>query len=298
MHKAVWIKMVLRIFSVLVLFLPNIIESARILGVFPTASISHQVVFQPIWKELSLRGHQVVVITPDPLHDSSLTNLTEIDMNFLYDYFKGLMDDFSMEQTHWDFLKMLPDVMVKITEDILNHPRVADLLKDNETSFDLVIAEFLQPMVTAFAYKYRCPFIGVASLSVVTPVHEAIGNPSHPILHPDFLATFSEDMTFFEKIEAVIYATYSRIKYYNYDLPIMDKAMRKYFGNDMPYLGDLERNASLVFLNTNPILHGARAYSTGVFEIGRMHIKPKKPLPKVGPVTVSHLLGNHNFFRT
>ncbi|KAI7815683.1 UDP-glucuronosyltransferase [Rhyzopertha dominica] len=263
----------------LLLLSVTVTQSARILGVFLTASISHQVVYQPIWRELSLRGHEVVVITPDPLNDSSLTNLTEIDLGFMYEFMRSRIKGFKQEHTHWDFLKMMPAWAVMMIDLIFEHPTMVTFLNDTEAYFDLVIGEFLTPVVTAFAYKYKCPFIGVSSLSVVNVHHNAVGNPAHPILNPNFITTFGEEMTFFEKVEAVIFDAYSRIKYY-YDLSIVDAATRKYFGDDMPYLGELERNVNLLFVNTNPILHGARAFSTGVFELGRMHLKPKKPLPQ------------------
>jgi glucuronosyltransferase len=42
-------------------------EAARILRIFPTPSISHQLPFQAIMKALAARGHQVTVISPNPL---------------------------------------------------------------------------------------------------------------------------------------------------------------------------------------------------------------------------------------
>jgi putative protein kinase ArgK-like GTPase of G3E family len=42
-------------------------EAAHILGIFPTPSVSHQYPFQAIMKALAARGHQITVISPDPL---------------------------------------------------------------------------------------------------------------------------------------------------------------------------------------------------------------------------------------
>ena len=42
-------------------------KAARILGIFPTPSISHQLTFQAIMKALAARGHQITVISPKPL---------------------------------------------------------------------------------------------------------------------------------------------------------------------------------------------------------------------------------------
>lgn len=252
---------------------------ARILGVFTTSSVSHQVVFQPIWKELSLRGHDVVVITPNPLRDPKLTNLTEIDVSFLYTY-PNEQNVVTHERTHWDLLRMKSWNMRDLGG-IIEHPPVADMLRNKNISFDLMIAEVFSTVVTPFSYRFNCPLVGIASLSVLSPTHEAIGNPAHPLLHPDLTTTFGEDMTFWEKIDAVLFAIVQRIKHYADGLPRFDAELRRYFGPDMPYLGDLERNMSLLLLNTNPVIHGARAYTTAVVELGMMHLKKKKALPRV-----------------
>lgn len=256
-------------------------KAANILCVFPTPSVSHQIVFQPIWKELSLRGHQVTVITPNPLNDSTLKNLKEIDVSSGYKIFANVLGSFKKEQTHWDFLEIIPFMHDQMWTEIFEHPSVISMLNDTTASFDLVIGEFLQTTVTGFAYKYKTPFIAVASLSLLTTGHDAVGIPAHPVLYPDIITTFGEDMTFWEKIDSVLFGIKLRYDYYNVFIPLFDKFARKYFGDDMPSLAVLERNVSMTFLNTNPVIHGARPYPPGVIELGKMHIKPKKPLPKV-----------------
>ena len=42
-------------------------QAANILGIFPTPAISHQLTFQAIMKALAARGHQITVISPNPL---------------------------------------------------------------------------------------------------------------------------------------------------------------------------------------------------------------------------------------
>jgi hypothetical protein len=42
-------------------------KAARILGIFPTPSFSHQLPFQAIMKALASRGHHITVISPNPL---------------------------------------------------------------------------------------------------------------------------------------------------------------------------------------------------------------------------------------
>lgn len=85
------------------------VHGARILGVFAFPSISHQIVFQPIWRELSLRGHQVTVLTPNPIHDQSLTNLTEIDLSFTYKTLKKFKEKASQGLDYWTILNTIVD---------------------------------------------------------------------------------------------------------------------------------------------------------------------------------------------
>lgn len=267
---------------VLVAVLPVFqVHGAKILGVFNIASISHQVVFQPIWRELSLRGHDVTIMSPNPLKDPSLVNLTEIDLSFLYKIFDDMKPQMSQSMDHWSMLNMMTVMSETLTEELFQHEEVIALIKDNTTKFDIVLAEAIIPSVYAFAVKYRCPLIGIASLSTVSPGHEAAGIPNHPILYPDLITTFTEDMTFLEKVEAVLYDIWQRYQFHYNMYPTMNTLVRKYFGEDIPDLWEVTKNMSMLFLNTNPILHRPRPYGPNVIQLGRMHLKPKRPLPLV-----------------
>jgi glucuronosyltransferase len=50
----------------LLVFVLSSVEGSRILGIFPTPSISHQVVFQRLSMDLAARGHQLTVVTTHP----------------------------------------------------------------------------------------------------------------------------------------------------------------------------------------------------------------------------------------
>lgn len=122
------------------------------------ASVSHQIVYRPIWRELSLRGHEVTVLTPNPLNDPTLTNLTEIDLGFLYEYFGNLSSDFSLTLNHWQLMKMWPDNLYQMTELMYGDPEVLALMNDTSKKFDVMIGEYLFPPVLAFAARFNCCF--------------------------------------------------------------------------------------------------------------------------------------------
>lgn len=81
--------------------------------------------------------------------------------------------------------------------------------------------------------------------------------------------------------------------YYWYELPKSDRIARKYFGDDMPYLGDIIKNISLLMVNVNPILNPVRANVPNIIEMNQIHIKEPKPLPKVIYLLHKYLLNEY-----
>lgn len=127
------------------------VAPANILGFFGVPSISHQQVYQAIWKELSLRGHNVTVVTPDPLNDPSLTNLTEIDVSYSYETFRNYTTNkFSRPVNHWDFFEIIDALTVPVNEVQFSHPDVVNLLEDKTKQFDVVLAEPFTFIPSAF----------------------------------------------------------------------------------------------------------------------------------------------------
>lgn len=129
----------------ILLFLSSV-NSANILGFFMFPSISHQIVYQPIWRELSLRGHNVTVVTPDPLNDPSLTNLTEISVSFTYDFLKKNRIDkiMSKDSNAFQTLPTIFKLMEVIIEAELNSSEVQKLIK-SDIKFDLILFECFHP---------------------------------------------------------------------------------------------------------------------------------------------------------
>lgn len=122
---------------------------------------------------------------------------------------------------------------------------------------------------------------GISSYGVLLNMHDAIGNPTHPIVSPDLMLTYDHGMNFWVKTNSFLYNIWYRMWYYWYELPRSDKIARKYFGENMPYLGDIIKNVSLLMVNVNPILHNVRANVPNIIEMNQIHIKKSTPLPQV-----------------
>lgn len=275
----------------------GIASCARILGIVSMPSYSHQVVFRPLWKELSLRGHQVTVMTTDPMKDPALTNLTEIDWHATYEIFAkhdlvGYLAEYKLQI--WKIFDKFNKVAYDLLEYQMNHPEVKKIFEDKDTKFDIVLMEMFSPPHTAFSIRFNCPYIGLTSLDASTYLHDLMGNPIHPSMYTDFMLPFEGKLNFFERLGSFIYQQIFRLIALPL-IPHQNILIEKYFGDGMPPIEDLMQNMSLLFINVNPALHGLRPVTPATVVIGGgTHIVAPKPLPKV---IITSLLASSVFLR-
>lgn len=257
------------------------VHGAKILAAIPTPSYSHQIVFRPLWKALSARGHEITLITTDP--DPSATNITQIDLSFTYELMQKL--DYSGNianntRNFFDTMDYYLEVAKIVNTEIAKSEQIQNFLKSN-TSFDLVMIEFLNSAMFSFAHKYKAPFIGILSLEMPYIRQDCVGNPTHPISNPDILLPFSGNLSFLERIISVFYSVY--IRYYAQKAYEVDNTIvQEHYGKGFPSTETMAKNVDLVLVNANPILDAVRPNVPSVVYVGRgLQIGEKKPLPKV-----------------
>lgn len=180
------------------------------MSVVTTPSYSHQAPFQPLWRELALKGHQVTVITTDPQKISSLKNLREIDISHTY----KIYEEHNVFHVHcgsnMSFLeigKLLAMVFHKSQEYQLSLPEVQDLIHNDNVKFDLVMAEAQSPIMMSFAWRFGCPLIIVSSMEAPMTFHDAVGNIVHPVANPDMNLDIVdlENMGFKDRLKSFMY---------------------------------------------------------------------------------------------
>lgn len=168
----------------------------------------------------------------------------------------------------------------KIVEAKLNSTEVKNLINSND-NFDLIILGYYHPALHTLSHKFQAPVIGVSSLQATTALHNILGNPTHPYLYPNIFLSFSgKKLSLWEKIQSVALNIYCIYYHYYVYTPRAQILAEKYFGKDIPYIGDLEKNMSLFFHNVNAFLYPPRPTVPSVVELNFMHIKPVKPLPE------------------
>lgn len=166
----------------------HITAAARIFAWFPTASLSHQVVFRPVTQELAKRGHEVVVVTPDPAFPEGKApkNLIEIDVRDISystwrDYFVAKQNEMTdnLEEQMW----IIFNAAALVFEKQMNTPEMRKLIEERNT-FDLFLIEGVAYGALAIRHKTNAPLVMINSMGPIPGHMEAFGAPNHPFLYP------------------------------------------------------------------------------------------------------------------
>ncbi|KAI4491175.1 hypothetical protein M0802_010396 [Mischocyttarus mexicanus] len=264
-------------------------NSAKILVIMPSPSYSHQIAYHSIWRNLSLRGHEVTLVTSDPLPDKNLTNFRQIDISMGYKYLKTL--NFLEKRNTHSWINILEDYIFKIActliVNIFDHPDLKKIYApDSNEKFDLVMVEALwTPSFYAFGHRFKAPLIGMISLGLTETIHYTVGNPmipSHPSSYEINVGN-GFNVPFWKRVQNYILSWwYIHVISYYQMYKAQQEIAERYFGN-IPSLIELEKNMSIVFMNQQDELSFTRPYVSKVIKISGLHLTNKitsEPLPK------------------
>ncbi|KAF5287353.1 hypothetical protein FQA39_LY15956 [Lamprigera yunnana] len=255
----------------------NLIECAKILVVLPTPSYSHHVGFSPLWKELSLKGHQVTTLTTDPIKDASLVNLTEIDLSFSYNWMEPYLKE-GVQSRFPISIYLFYVYFILVCDQQLQHPEVQKLIKSNDR-FDLVIVEANRWPNVAFAKHFDCPLIIVSSFDIRNAVSYMLGSPVNSVVNPD--GHLLEADTLKDRFFSIMYDIGMYIFMRTTLIPLSETIVSKHFGMDNANLYGIIQNVSLVVIDTDPIISKVIALPPNFIQIGgTLHRLPHEPLSK------------------
>lgn len=271
-----WIKLVL------CLTIAQQFESARILFIAPTPSLSHNLFFQPIIRELCLRGHHVVSITPDLINQPT-ENLTQIDIrNETYpkfnagDYLLKLQQE---KPRYIDALRTHATIELEMIEAIVKNPQVKEVYENSK--FDLIILEnIFYLLFNTWKDHFKCPLIGVISLDLWLPGADQLGNPVFPSFHVDYQRPAGKNLSFWRRLDNFWYSLELRWMWYREIIPNEEALIKKLYGKDVN-LHEMQSNVDLVLANTNPIFHLPKPAVPALISIGGLHTHQRKTLPQV-----------------
>ncbi|KAK7873059.1 hypothetical protein R5R35_000343 [Gryllus longicercus] len=265
------------------LWLPAPTHAARILGIFPTPSISHQLPYQAVMKALAARGHQITVISPDPLKEP-VTNYTDIDLSFSYKLFRQMITFADMSEVDpVTVVKLLTPGYFQLVDEQLGSKQIQDFLKYNASQgFDLVFYEWwgYEALFGLIHAVGSPPQVGILSFGGTVVQWRSIGNPHNPAINPDALTGFTDQMTFWERVQNLMSNIILTWHWEGVMFTEHEKIMRKHFGSAPPPVYDTSRNLSLLILCNHWTLEYPRALLPNVLQLTGLHVREEtRPLP-------------------
>lgn len=151
-------------------------------------------------------------------------------------------------------------------------------MKSKEKRYDVMFIEsmYMFQCYLPLAEKLNIPVIGTVTLRSWMISDLAMGNPRNPAVIPVELSTFSDKMTFLERLQNLWKYLYLLYKY-NFDIPKkLNEIYNKFYTPDLLN----KKQISLVFAN-NHFSFLSRSTVPNMIDVGGIHVKPAKLLPNV-----------------
>lgn len=272
------INLALLSFIICVAVLSSRADSYRILVVFPTGSYSHQRPQQAVSQGLAEAGHHVTIISANPFKTTN-PNITQIDVNFTYEYIK--IFDLSDPIGPYKMLSLVSTYFTSVADGLLTYPEVMDVYKNlNKEHYDAVITEAL-PYFPLYMAKsiFNTTLIGLSTLELMPMMHKAMGNAIHPILHPSFFRNAPSNPNLLDRIRMIYFEIYHRYWEIFDFYPANEALIKKYFPSTKSTTQSLMRSIDFMIEGQTPVLGNVRPLVPNTIQIGFLHIKPPQPLP-------------------
>jgi glucuronosyltransferase len=269
-------------FLILTSWCASSVSSARILALFPYIGKSHFDVFEPFVKELATRGHHVVVLSHFP-QKQPIANYTDISL--VGSIATDATDRIDLQNISGiRLLKTLikeSSMFFESCDRMLSFHKVQELL-NSQVNFDLIITEtFVTDCFLPFVHKFKAPHVAMSSCVMFPWSNDRMGNPDNPSYIPTHGTWFSDEMNFSERFFNVIANIGMKFIFHAAEGIVTRSYVRKHFGDDVPLLSDIAKNTNLLLVNSHFSLNRPRPLVPGIVEVGGLHIKPPKKLPKV-----------------
>ncbi|KAG0730426.1 UDP-glucuronosyltransferase 2B28 [Chionoecetes opilio] len=243
-------------------------RSYKILVLIPVTFKSHTIVFKPLLEALAARGHNIDILSSLPLGFKH-PNVTEIYHDLMQKH-KHLDDMFEFRKASAGGLEIFKDLLPGLAKDLYKVPAVKKLYEKRK-DFDLIVTDHLFNEV---------PFITVAPPGMDHRQSAAFGNVLNPSYAPTFLGSYPLPMSLWHRLmNTCIHLWIPFIWRIWFVVPLVQKEISAYFP-DLPPLLELERNQSLTLMNTQFSIATPLPLLPLQVEVGAMHCRPAKPLPK------------------
>lgn len=147
----------------------------------------------------------------------------------------------------------------------------------------IIIEVCLMEALYGLMHHFNAPVIGISAFGASKWTTDLVGSPNFASYVPHTKLHFTDRMTFWERFYNSLFFWAEDLLYPHYNLQIQQQIMEKYFPNakNWPSLAEIQKNISLVLLNTHVTFGTARPYAPNMIEVGGMQVRQiGEPLPE------------------
>ncbi|XP_001653288.2 UDP-glucuronosyltransferase 2B20 [Aedes aegypti] len=262
-------------------------RAANILYIDGVPSPSHFIWHRALINGLAAKGHSVTALSVD-IEENPPQNVSYIKIEGVYESINELMgmesDFFELgDMNPFTSIAMFNDYIMLSCEMTLKSKGLQQLMAyPSDFKFDLIISDYLNgPCLSAVTqHRFgRPPYIAATAFHVLTTTNTLSGAYSYPGSVPDYALNAPQKMTYCQRFTNFLYNHWVELLKI-YDMyPKVDKVVRKLVP-DIPYVGDLDRDARIILLNSDPVIQYSEASMPNVISVGGMQIVKPKELPE------------------
>lgn len=274
---------------VLVLALAAASECSRVLMILPLGSASHKNIMTPLAESLGRLGHQVTIASlhasPSSNASKSYTDLVAADAWNTIRKVTGEFNVFKMRESSGG-----KDVNSQVMKKVIRHlPEYCDaFLRDPgvqdawATKPDLILLPaFMNECGLALVHKFKVPFMYVTTSGLTPWTADLLGNPEHPAYVPNQYLSYGDHMNLWERTVNTIVRFITPYLRSHFVLTRLDGVVQRFLGDPMVSLAEIEKNVSMVLVNSHYSLGHPRPLLPNVVEVGGMHCRDARLLEDV-----------------
>jgi len=196
------------------------------------------------------------------------------------------MQDRSMFQPFLEEPIIRSTILVETTLMFISDPVVQKFIKEDQSTFDLVIVEsFFQECTVTLGHKYRAPVVSIIPVAPWVSISQWATNPSHFSYIKDFTLDGGKSMNFWERFKNTYLGLYSTFVESITYLPQLENMMNTYFQysghENRPSMAEMLKNISLSLIDSDVMILSPRPYVPSFIEVPGIHIQTSMKMNEV-----------------
>ena len=164
------------------------------------------------------------------------------------------------------------------TESLTENPELIQMI-EQKVKVDVVIT--MSSCGSVLAHFFDSPIIFFSPAGPFgLQLAPGLGNPINPVVQPHIVAPFIEPMSFTQRISNVLLDRVMNA-YVSWMDSLFLESVRNHFGDDIPDFNSIiKERSALAIANSHFVTHGSWPLYQNLVEVGGIHCKPGKELPK------------------